>query len=226
MAISQVGGSTATSVSTAVLTLTVTYSPTLGNTIVLFLGANGALTALTVQDNLGNNLVAGPTANLGAGKALSFYYLTVPSGVTGYTATWTTTARVASITIEEYSGVTNGVNVSLVGNTTTGSTSPASLTATIDEANDWLIVGILTAGSNVTGTVGNSRQSITTGTVRQLLMDNTQPNVVAVTCTGTLGAVSWACLAIELRVPAIVISTLFTPPTISSEFHWGGGDGW
>jgi hypothetical protein len=217
MAIAPVGGATNTSGAGTVNSFTVTYAPTPGNTVVMFLDTNGTTAALTAKDNLGNNLSIGPGPIIqGSVELQSFYQLSAPSGVTGYTFTWTT-AHTAKIVLEEYSGNNLGVNASLAGNTAQGAASPATITCTLDEANDFLVVGIGVQGQTATGTVGSTRQALAT----ELLMDNTAAGGT-VTCTATFTNANWIALALELRVSA----SLFTPPAITSEFHWGGGDGW
>jgi hypothetical protein len=224
MAISQIGGATGTSSTTPVTTLSATYSPTPGNSVLLFLEIGAAATAISVKDNLGNSLTVGPTINAGAIHYFSYYTVSSPSGVTGYTATWTTSG-VSSITLEEYSGNTGGINASLSGNTATANSGTASLTVNIDDANDWVVFGI-GAGATLTGTVGNVRQSIGAGSnARQVLMDNTAATAgAAVTGTATLNPGNWIIIAIELRLTPVVANVPVI--AITQEYTWGGGDGW
>src|SRR5271157_943419 len=154
--VSQSGGAT---------TETVTYSPTAGNATVLYFATGGAITGLTVKDNLGHTLSAGPTS----GNLASFYQYPVPSGVTSYIATWTT-ARQSSFAVEEYSGVT-AVNAALAGNTASGSSNTTSLTVTDDEAGDMTVFGFY-SGNILTASVGNQRHQITGSTARLTTVDN------------------------------------------------------
>ena len=165
-------------------TLSVTYAPTAGNTAIVMFNS-GAVTGLVVKDNLGNTLFAGPAS----GTLASFYQSPVPAGVTSYIATWVT-VRQASIAVEEYSGVTGG-SASLPGNTASATSATASITTAMDSPTATLIVGF--GSTNVlTGTVGNVRQSVASGSTALLvLMDNK----VAAGQSNVSGKISW----IELR---------------------------
>ena len=165
-------------------TLSVTYSPTMGNAAIIMFNS-GAVTGLVVKDNLGNTLSAGPTS----GTLASFYQFPVPAGVTSYVATWTT-ARQAGIAVEEYSGVSS-INAALPGNTASATSATASITTAMERPTYTLVVGL--GSTNIlTGTVGNVRQSIASGaTSLLLLMDNT----VVAGQSNVSGKISW----IELR---------------------------
>ncbi len=205
MAIQPIGGSSAQE-TTGATTLTVAYSPTQGNCAVLFFITGGTNTGITAQDNLLNNLTVGPTITLpsqGTGSGIptfaSFYQFPVPAGVTSYTVSWSP-SRQASLVVEEYSNVA-AVNASLTGNTNSGTSTTASITAATLINNAWLVCGLSNDNSqSFTGTVGNSRQSTTTPTGRTILMDNTVVIAGNVTCTATVGSSSpWGALAIQLQ---------------------------
>lgn len=179
MAIAAVGGA-ANQANTNVTTLTVTYSPTAGNTVLLFFNANGAFTALTVQDNHGNTLTAGPTVN----NVASFYQTNVPAATTSYTATWTT-GRQCSLAVEEYSGAPA---VNPVGNTASGTSTTGTVTLAITASNNFIVCG---AGSPQTMAVSAGttlrQQTLVGNTAAPLtLCDNTSASVGNVTCTVTL----------------------------------------
>ena len=164
-----VGGATA-SESAGATTLTVTYTPTTGNAAVILFNTGASAGTVTVKDNLGNTLTAGPSI----GTLKAFSQASVPAGVTSYTATWTT-ARQASMAVTEYSGATS-VDIALAGNTGSGSSGTASLTITPDETTDTVVFGFGNVNSEtMTGVIGNARQSTlgsaSTGPV--MLMDNT-----------------------------------------------------
>jgi hypothetical protein len=222
MAIIPIGGNGVTTGAVSGLTESVTYSPTLGNTIVAFLSTNGAVTGIVAQDNLANNLTAGPTIGSAGSTIYSFYYPSVPTGVTSYTFTWTT-SRISRIVIQEYSGATAGVNASLVGNTAGATSALATITVTLDEAADYVVFGF--HGSNgLTVTNGNLRQSTGGSPGSSLIVDCTSFSLSSVTASATLTSSAWAIIAIELRVPPS--PQIFLPPAITSEYHWGGGTGW
>jgi|SRR5271157_394610 len=205
MGISQVGGNIAQE-TTGATSLAVTYSPTAGNCAVLFFITGGTSSGLTVQDNLSNTLTAGPTATLpsqGTGSGIptlaSFYQFPVPAGVTSYTANWTT-ARQASLVVEEYTNVV-AVNASLSGNSAAGTGTTVSITVTTLLNNAWIVGGLADDNSQTpTGTVGNQRQQTTTPTGRIVLVDNTVVLVGSVTCTATVGSSSpWGAVALQLQ---------------------------
>lgn len=188
MAVLQVGGATNNSAS-GVTTLSVTYSPTNGNTVVLFVNTGGAVTALTVQDSGSHALSAGPVQ----GNLACFYY-TAGAGVTSFTASWTTSQQVG-IALEEYSGAS--VNTSFSSNHASGFSASDTISIPIVVANNW-IVSALASANTITGTVGNQRQQITASTARITIVDNTSASIGNVTCTGTLTSASWAAVGLEL----------------------------
>jgi len=197
--ISPVGGST-NDATTNVTTLTVTYSPTASSShcAVVSFNTGGAYTGLAVKDNNNNVLTAGPTI----GNLAMFYQFPVPASVTGYTATWTT-GRQASLAVEEYSGV-NTVDSTLAGDTASGSSATASITATPDEGGDVVVCALgVSVGNSLTGTVGSTRQNVIASTARQILMDST---AVPAICTATLTSSAWNAVAIGLR-PTIISGT-------------------
>jgi len=181
-----------------------TYSPTEGNTVIIYLSHNATTTGDSCKDNLSNTLTAGPKSSNTTNKISSFYY-TVPSGVTSFTCTWTT-ARFAYLDVLEYSGV-NSVNATLTGNTGSGSAPTYTMTVTTLVNNSWLAIGFGdAAATSWTSPTGNLRLSENSGTpagARQADMDNTSAIAGAVTCaiTGT-GATAWNSVALELDPPA------------------------
>lgn len=187
MAIAQVNGASNQS-AVGVTTLSVTYSPTLGNTAVVFFMAGGAVTSLVVKDNLNNTLTAGPMS----GNLAGFYQFPVPSGVTSYIATWLTSQQ-CSLAVEEYSGVgaVQSTFVIASGNSTTD-----TITVPIVAVNNWIVCGLGSANT-LTATVGNSRQSTTTSTGRVNLMDNTSGVIGNVVCTATLTSAAWNAVGME-----------------------------
>jgi len=189
MAIAAVGGGNNSS-AVGVITLTVTYSPTAGNTVLLWFNVGGAVTGLTVQDNHGNLLTAGPTL----GNLASFYQTNVPAVTTSYTANWTT-AQQCSLVLEEYSGAPN---VNAVGATNSGSSATATISLAITAANNFIVAGMGSANT-LTASVGTQRQQTTAGTGRATLLDNTNATAgTSVTCTCTLTSAAWNAIALEI----------------------------
>lgn len=175
------------------------YTPTAGNAVIVFLSVNGAVTNVTCVDTNNNPLTAGPTATNGTTIIFSFYILYSKTGATSFTCNWTT-SRVSSITLEEYSGA-NGINANLAGNSATGTSATASISVATEDNNDWIVCGLADVGNTLTASVGNSRQSVISGTsCRQILMDNTVASPSSVTCSATLTSSAWAVVAIELRL--------------------------
>jgi hypothetical protein len=215
MAIAAVGGSNANG--NLVSTVTAAYSPTAGDTVCLFIHFFPNLfTGLTVQDNLGNALTPGPTITYSSGNQASyaFYQNPVPSGVTGYVASWATNTSHAAMVLEEYSGVSS-INVSISGNSGSGSATPVALSVTTEDANDLVVFSFADQGGGPF--------TVTTGTLRQTSTSALFTNAVLVdssvaspgTCTGaatyTLGG-PWTGVAIELRTPR---TQFFTPRWVS-----------
>ena len=179
-------------------TITATYSPTAVSVITLWLVNAATASGMACADNNSHALTAGPTiTNV---LILTGFYGTTIAGATSYTCTWTTSGA-ASITLEEYSGVSS-VNASLSGNTNSGTSGTATITATTQDNNDWFVCGLMASNQTLTVTVGNSRQPVTTGGLRQVLADNTVATAGSLTCTATLTSAAWAAAVIELRVAA------------------------
>lgn len=192
MAIAQVGGS-AVGIATNT-TGSITYSPTPGNIVCLFLSGSVAISNVSVVDSNGNSLAAGTVAG---GLVFPFYY-TATTGVTSFTASWTTTATV-NIVLEEYSGAIGGVNASLAGNTATGVGTTATITVTTQDNNDWVVAGLAAINQVITITVGNQRQASASGASKLKLADNTVASAGSVSITGTLTSATWAIALLELR---------------------------
>ena len=112
--------------------------------------------------------------------------------MTGYIATWTT-ARQASIAVQEYSGVVS-VNTSPTPNTAGATSATASITSLMLSAADFLVVGFGDVASNtLTGTVGNQRQqTLGSATTAPIVLMDAVPALGISNCSAKL---SW----IELR---------------------------
>lgn len=208
MAISPLGGAVNTTTSN-VNTLSVNYSPTLGNTVTVAIGTNSegaAATGVSVQDNLSNNLTVGPTVtSSGVIYVCSQFYYSVPSGVTSFTASWTNATSSGGVTlfVEEYSGV-GSVNPAGVSNSGVSAPATISLVSTV---NNSFAVGILyyAISTNLGAlTSGSQRQvSPNTSKLRSRLADQTAASSGStLTLTNTTsGNTNWASTAIELLPP-------------------------
>lgn len=197
MAIAFVGGTIGNNVVGAI-TNTVTYAATSGNVVCIFPNFPGTMGAMTVKDNLGTALTAGPTAT-NTSVITSFFY-TAGSGVTSFVTSWTT-SRAIALAVGEYSGVTNGVNAGLSGNSVIGTSTSVAIAVTTQDNNDWIVAGLGTGAQTLTITQGTEREQVTVNTARVTLADNTAATAGLVTVGGTILVSSlWTALALELRV--------------------------
>ena len=204
MAILPVGGA-ATNFAAAT-SATLTYAPTLGNIVCAFFAPNSAVSALTVKDSGGVVLTSGPTATFGAAvDNASAWFYTASAGVTKFIASWTT-SRASVFGVEEYSGVTGGVNGALAGSAATGTSAAPSITVTTQDNNDFVVAGLFSGANAITVTTGTQRQSATgAATIKLDIADNTAASAGAVTIAGTITtSIAWAALALELRLTAVV----------------------
>lgn len=207
MAIAFVGGTSGNN-AVGALSNTVTYAATSGNIVCVFPNFPGTPGAMTVKDNLGTALTAGPTAT-NTSVITSFYY-TAGSGVTSFVTSWTTT-RAFAIGVGEYSGVTNGVNAGLAGNSVIGTSTSVAISVTTQENNDWIVAGFGTAAQTLTITQGTEREQVITSIDRVTLADNTAATAGVVTVSGTiLASTVWTALALELRVTGGATATAIT----------------
>lgn len=181
-----------------VTTVSVTYAPTAGNTVVVTLGFTVAVTNLTCTDSSFNPLAAGPSRTNGITSAC-FYY-TAASGVTGFTASWTTASGV-NIAVAEYSGV-QSVNAALAGNAASATSATATITVTTEDNNDFIVASIVSNANVVTITVGTLRENAASAGAKLKIADNTVASAGAVTITGTLTSAAWAIVVLELRTVA------------------------
>lgn len=201
MAIAFVGGTNTASV-VGQSGFTVSYGAIAGNVVVAYIGLGGPVTALTMKDNNGTVLTTGPTATVAATNEIMSAFYTAAAGVTAYTLAWTT-SKGYGFALAEYSGVTNGVNAGLAGNTATGSSAAPMIIATTQDNNDWLVGGFNTGVNVFTVTNGTERAVSSLTGNRTGVVDNTAAVAGAVTLGGTLLVSSfWSAALVELRVTA------------------------
>jgi hypothetical protein len=193
MAIAAVNGAKNSS-SSGVTTLSVTYSPTAGNLVIVGLFFSATVSSLVVKDSLGNTLSAGPNEV----NSYLFYETGLASGITGFTATWTGSAQVG-MAVEEYSGATSVNTAPPAGSTIAdGTSASATISTYIGVANNF-IVAVMGSANTLTTSVGNQRQQTTTGSARVTLQDNTAATAyTSVTNTATLTSASWYICAVEI----------------------------
>jgi hypothetical protein len=220
MAIAYVSGAHGSSASAAG-TFTVSYAPAAGNQVVVgvaFPTTPGG--TLVVKDNLGNTLAAGASQGTSPYIFTFAYPAGAPSGVTGFTATWSGSSAVA-MAVAEYSGAA-GVDVSVDATRHNFSNNAtATLTVATLSANEFIVMATVTTTPSLTVTVGNLRQQDNTqSTVKITLQDNTAATAGNVTNTATQTAGTFWCAAALLvggpstaRVSQDIITTVTQPST-------------
>lgn len=208
MAVAFVNSGKATNATTGATNITVTYSPTAGNYVVVVVSLSAAVTSPSCKDQNSNALTC---VLFNSGKGIICYGPAV-TGATSYEAQWTTSAD-ASIVIGEYSGVV-GVGTN---NTATGSSTSISVTVVTTFVNSW-IVAAMTQGSGTntfTASVGNLRVQEQGGSATAntcAINDNSGTSIgSSVVNTTTCLSNSWAAYGLELyptQSPAGVPSLL------------------
>jgi len=213
MAIAYVNGAMIDIGGTTAVTLTVTYSPTAGNEIVLDVSFEQAVTAVSCADNNGNALLLNGTAGSGANTDLTFqFYGTAIAGATSYKVSWTTGATCA-ICITEYSGV---LRIGATNQTNSGNSAAPSITVVTTGPNSFIAAAMTaSAGRSITFTTGHMRQQ----EIGLSAVDNTAASSgTSVTCAGTVFSAPWCAVAIELLSVA-------PPPNLGDLFQFGWGMG-
>jgi hypothetical protein len=205
MGISYVGGATNNSGGANVAAITGNYTPTSGNLVFVFVHNNNSTSAMTVVDNNSNPLTSLVTNGVGSSPKTYCFYYTAGSGVTGFTANWTT-SRPASIVVVEYSVSAGTMSVNTGNVFKSPSTGMTNFTTTGN--NSWVIacLGDLSQSVTFIETGGGSRQSVTTANARVAVGDGTvaSPGVVTVTFVTPAGGTM------------ILVEVLFTATTSTS----------
>lgn len=196
-----IGGASGSLGGSASTSLTVNYSPTTGNAVLVFIDLNSSATAPSCKDSHGNSLTNGPTTTntqLGA----SFYYIAV-SGTTNFKVSWITTIATAQMTVVEYAQVSS-IRAPFSGDTNTGSSNNANITSTTNVNNSVLVAGLnASSGGTWTSNVGNLRRGIVSD-YAQAIVDNTVATAGSVVCSAHPGAATlWIALSIQLNPSAL-----------------------
>lgn len=206
-----VGAPTPVSASSAATT-SVTYTATLDNTAILFLGTSVSVTATSCSDNNSNPLIAGPT--VGLAPFLQVFYYMVPSGATSFTCSWTNNAK-STIAVAEYSGV-NMVNLTPVNGTSNQNNNTCTLNPISTVANDYMptmcYVSVSKAWTVTSLTQRVALNSSANGSA--VVMDNqslSPGSGVNVTATTTGLGTFWAAIAVELEP---LVSSTNMPPVV------------
>lgn len=203
MAIAFVNGANSTSSTTAGTSKTITYSPVAGNTLIVFgFGVGVAVSNVTDNATGGSSSysqLAGPQTNTVTSTCWGTAPGGVKSGVTTITITFASSTR-NTCSLVEYSGV-KGFGVAVTG---TGSSTTPFGTATTQDANNFLVMGLTRQGTSTwSANTGNLRESQTgagSTTPGQGTVDNTVASPGSVTCRATISSSgAWAASGIELR---------------------------
>lgn len=192
---------TASSGSSSVGTITITYSPVAGNYVVIGIATNTATTTITCTDNNSNALTLVSSSNPGNTVFTYLFEGIAQASATSYTVTLSPSRKCAAV-LAEYSG---GSSLSNLGVYATGGIYPATLTvSSLAVANGWVIGAVATVDGAITYTSvqGNVREQIALGssTVAICIGDNTGPtagNAVSFETTFS-GVLNWDFVGFEL----------------------------
>jgi len=204
-----VGGTHNSAASAA--TITATYSPTALNYVVVFVAVGGSVSGLSVQDNNGNYLIQGPCYSStqipvpgGTGYLFAFFGM-AQTGVTSYTANWTTN-RVSSIVLGEYSAIEAIYFILPLTNWyATGTSGTAAISETTVDPNDIVVAGFMNNSTDAFSAIAGTNQRENSGTGQTAVCCLVDSGVVSTvnlstTVQATIAAsVAWAGFAMILR---------------------------
>lgn len=190
-----------TSVSAASITLT--YSSTVGNFLVLMMASSGAIQLATaIVDSAGNNWVLVSSNSTTTNVAIYVTESTSPLAITSVGLSGLTNTS-HELMIAEYSGVTDWRILNSSANATS---TTASISSTLFSANNWLVATAShtgTSGGVFTAATGNIRvQQASVAARRNAILDNTAASAISVTCSATLVSQPWTMSVIEMCAAA------------------------
>jgi hypothetical protein len=185
-----VGGNKSTDTSGTATTITVTYSPTAGNCVVIGLAASASLTVSSIKDN--NNTVYQFFGLQNTNNSSDFNTMSVAcgigSGITSFTATFTAGPSLFMGVVEE-SGFQNfGMFTS--NSSASNVAPPGGATLTTQAANNAIVVLVSSnvgAGQTMSSNTGTLRQSAAYGGRVAGMADNT----TASAGTSLTASVNW-----------------------------------
>jgi hypothetical protein len=191
-----VNGSTAADSTGTAMSLTIHYSPTAGNTVVIAVAiATGtdSVGAVTATDNGSSQYLEGQPFNGGSGNTLVSLLYTTPGGVKSGVSTITVALRQPSKAVAvlgEYSGVA-AFGLGSVYFDTDGPTTKPFQTATIGDNNDMMVMAVNSIGTGgVSPNAGNLRNSaVTSG---ESATSNVSGALVDISATSTRDSVTLA----------------------------------
>ena len=198
--ITPVGGTSAGPVtaSNSVYTLTFTYSPTAGHTVVILVPFSTSGLYPYCRDNNFHTVWPGPKVT-NSSESLSSFYTIASSGATSYVCQWAQ-GVVSSISgmLYEFSGVLS-VNPLLSGNTATGTGTTASFAVTTQDNNDYVVCGFSDSNATFSSLSGSNPETIGTQPTG-VLFSQAVGSPGSSTCSANLSTSSaWLGIAIELR---------------------------
>lgn len=151
MAIAFVGGAASAS-TTGVNTITVSYSPTAGNTVFAGIAANisgDRITGMTASNSVSLTQDSKVAISAHDNSEMYWYrYSSVPAGITSFTATYNTTAANLGMAVVEFSSVATSSPLDVadtVGNEAAFGTTWSSGAVTTTNAND-VVLGLAWCG--------------------------------------------------------------------------------
>jgi hypothetical protein len=210
MAIAFVNGTTVHTASGT--TLTLTYSPTAGNFVMVVVTSDSGSpsTQMVCKDNNGNvlPLVQEMTQRGDSHGGAQFCGIAV-TGATGYTVTWSG-ASSTTAAIAEWSGV---VSVGAFSKTEGGATTTWSNAQNITQPGNVIATGFgfcTINATTTTTTAGTLREALGSGNDYASIIDNTNTSGSPTTAGGVIGGTpfTWSCASVELV--AKVTATTYT----------------
>jgi len=201
MAIAYVGGAHTTSDNSYGATVSVTYTPTAGNYVLIMLQQENNITQASCKDN--NNNVIALLTNVpvrGNTYGMAVFLAKATAGATSFTIIWTTNGHPCAA-IAEYSGA-----ASIGASTTnTGSATTFSNAQSVTTAGNLILsaVGIFVAGNPTAAAIstGTKRQDSGAATAynESILTENTNGSGNTVVGTQTGGSsLQWGIASVEL----------------------------
>jgi hypothetical protein len=137
--------------------ITITYSPSSGNCVLIALGSNVSTLSISSVKDSSNNVIPLLVLDTNGSKFSAIYGTTgVASGITSFTVTFTAGPHIWG-TVAEYSGVSNFGQIT--DGDTAGTVTSASLSITT-QANNNIFVGMFTIYGSATGITGTGSTNV------------------------------------------------------------------
>jgi len=195
MSVSYVGGSVNETAGTT--SVSITYSPTSGNTVILGLSLVTSVSSILCQDN-NHNILSTPLYSPNSNTYL--FNGTAITGATSYAVSWIGTAA-AALGIVEYSGVAGiGTGGGIAGTGISGNTAIITNTSTENNSVFVAIFG-LSSGVTVSQNQGNLRQQESSGGggTAVVITDNTGVAIgTSITNSTTMPLCEWWAVSLEI----------------------------